>query len=67
MWKAIRAKCLECCGGGTRAVEFCTCPDCPLYALRFGRHPKVADYAYQVGDERYTPEQMTGVVATRVE
>jgi hypothetical protein len=48
-------------------VEYCTCPDCPLYTVRFGRPSRVADYTYQSGDERYTPEQMGHVVADRTE
>jgi len=61
LWKGIREKCLECCGGGTREVEFCTSPDCPLYVLRFGRRPKVADYAYAPGDEVHTSLSMKAI------
>jgi len=36
-WKAIRAKCLECCYGSPKEVRECPCPDCPLYPYRLGR------------------------------
>ena len=38
--KAIRAKCLECCGGSWRDVKFCTAGNCPLHEYRTGRRPK---------------------------
>ena len=31
---AIRAFCLECCGGEASEVEHCTAPGCPLFNLR---------------------------------
>ena len=34
--KAIRAKCLDCCGGSAKEVRLCTAKDCPLYLYRFG-------------------------------
>ena len=37
--KAIREKCLDCCGGQAREVKLCPCPDCTLYPFRFGRNP----------------------------
>ena len=33
--KAIRAKCLDCCGGQANEVRLCPCPDCTLYPFRF--------------------------------
>lgn len=38
--KAIRAKCLDCCGGQYTEVERCTVPDCPLFPYRFGKRPR---------------------------
>ena len=38
--KAIRAKCLECCGGSWRDVKFCTAGNCPLHEYRTGHRPK---------------------------
>jgi len=58
LWRSVREKCLECCGGGEREVAFCTCPSCPLYALRFGRSPRPGDYTYAPGDERFTASEM---------
>lgn len=37
--KAIRAKCLDCCGGSANEVRLCTAPNCPLYHFRFGKNP----------------------------
>lgn len=37
--KAIRAKCLDCCGT-SHEVRFCTIEKCPLYPYRFGKRPK---------------------------
>lgn len=42
MLKPIRAYCLECCGEEKREVKLCTCSEnCPLWAYRFGRRPKL--------------------------
>ena len=41
--KAIRAKCLDCCEGSTKAVKHCPCyDDCSLWPFRFGCGPKTA-------------------------
>lgn len=37
--KAIRLFCLECCGGSSNEVKFCTAPNCVLYPFRFGKNP----------------------------
>ena len=37
--KAIRAKCLDCCGT-SHEVRLCTVEKCPLYPYRFGKRPK---------------------------
>lgn len=37
--KAIRAKCLDCCGGQANEVRLCPCPDCTMYPFRFGNNP----------------------------
>lgn len=34
--KAIRAKCLDCCGGSEGEVRKCVQTDCPLWPLRMG-------------------------------
>ena len=34
--KAIRAKCLECCGGSSKEVRLCQATQCPLHGLRSG-------------------------------
>ena len=42
MAKAIRAKCLDCCGGQFVEVRQCWAVSCPLFPYRFGRNPKAA-------------------------
>lgn len=37
--KAIRAKCLDCCGESAREVSLCTVKGCPLYDFREGANP----------------------------
>ena len=34
--KAIRAKCLDCCGQYINEVKYCVIPDCPLWPFRMG-------------------------------
>ena len=37
--KAIRAFCLDCCGGSSMMVKGCSAPDCALYPFRLGKNP----------------------------
>ena len=37
--KAIRAFCIDCCGGSAYEVKLCTAPKCVLYPFRLGRNP----------------------------
>ena len=37
--KAIRAFCIDCCGGQISEVRLCPSTDCPLYVYRFGKNP----------------------------
>lgn len=37
--KAIRAFCIDCCGGSSNEVKLCTAPNCVLYPFRLGRNP----------------------------
>lgn len=51
--KAIRAKCLDCCGQQANEVKMCPAQDCPLYPFRLGKNP------YRSSATRvYTPEQI---------
>ena len=36
---AIRARCLECCGGEPAEVRRCTAIRCPLWPMRMGGYP----------------------------
>lgn len=38
--KAIRAKCLDCCGGQPKEVRLCTAKGCSLYGYRMGHRPQ---------------------------
>ena len=38
--KAIRAKCLDCCGLQWSEVKVCPIKSCPLYPYRLGKRPK---------------------------
>lgn len=37
--KAIRAKCLDCCGESIKEVQLCQCEFCTLHPFRFGKNP----------------------------
>ena len=37
--KAIRAFCIDCCGGSSNEVKLCTAPKCALYPFRLGKNP----------------------------
>ena len=38
--KAIRAKCIDCCGDDLKEVRECQIKECPLWLYRMGRRPK---------------------------
>ncbi|WP_421901281.1 hypothetical protein [Maridesulfovibrio sp.] len=38
--KAIRAKCVDCCGDNRREVASCPVETCPLWIFRAGKRPK---------------------------
>jgi hypothetical protein len=38
--KAIRAKCLDCCGGQQSIVDKCSAVSCSLWPLRYGTRPR---------------------------
>ena len=40
---AIRAKCLDCCGGSAHEVRLCPCSKCALYRFRLGHEEKPCD------------------------
>ena len=37
--KAIRANCIDCCGGSVNEVKLCQLTDCPMHPFRFGKNP----------------------------
>lgn len=38
--KAIRLKCIDCCGGNTAEVRKCPATSCPLWRFRMGKEIK---------------------------
>lgn len=40
--KAIRLRCLDCCGDSAMEVRLCPAITCPLYPFRFGKNPNRA-------------------------
>ena len=38
--KAIRLKCIDCCGGNMAEVRKCPAENCPLWRFRMGREVK---------------------------
>ena len=38
--KAIRLKCIDCCGGNTAEVRKCPATQCPLWRFRMGKEIK---------------------------
>ncbi|WP_321404536.1 hypothetical protein [Maridesulfovibrio sp.] len=38
--KAIRAKCVDCCGDNRKEVAACPVENCPLWIFRAGKRPK---------------------------
>lgn len=49
--KAIRAKCLDCCGGQRQEVKFCGAKDCPIWPYRHGHRPRANDPCEQESGE----------------
>ncbi|MBQ3467299.1 MAG: hypothetical protein IJH21_03130 [Oscillospiraceae bacterium] len=37
--KAIRAHCVDCCGGSWKEARLCPASSCPLYPYRMGHNP----------------------------
>ena len=37
--RAIRKKCLDCCGGSRKLIRECEIHDCPLWPYRLGKRP----------------------------
>ena len=37
--KAIRLKCIDCCGGMISVVQDCGISTCPIYPFRLGKNP----------------------------
>ena len=44
--EAIRAECIDCCGGHISEIELCPFIKCPLYPFRMGKNPFRAKREY---------------------
>lgn len=54
--KAIRANCLDCCGGSEAEVRRCHINTCPLHPFRFGKNP-----FNKRGKRNYTEEEKKAI------
>lgn len=59
--KAIRAKCLECCGGSPKEVRLCSDAACALHPFRKGQNPfpqrkKSLSLAAQTANQAISPK-----------
>lgn len=52
--RAIRSKCIDCCGGSKREVALCNATACDLWSFRMGRDPAPRD---GVGFAKHTPSR----------
>lgn len=57
--KAIRAKCLDCCGGQYSEVVKCTIPKCPLFPYRFGKRPRDINDIIGITEQEQEMEETT--------
>lgn len=55
--KAIRAKCLDCCGGSAHEVKLCPCVSCSLYPFRLGKNPNCKSKGKKTQSEVETEEK----------
>ncbi len=57
--RAIRAKCVDCCGGSKAEPKTCTAQGCPLWAFRSGHNPnrKKPAGAAQASEKAEQPER----------
>ncbi|MHC4620859.1 MAG: hypothetical protein ACYTEQ_24190 [Planctomycetota bacterium] len=63
--RAIRLKCMDCCGGSYTEVKYCPCDGvhsglCSLWHLRFGYRPVTATQKF--GKRFLDPGQMPGKI-----
>lgn len=57
--KAIRFKCLDCCGYQSNEVRLCTSEDCPLWRYRMGKEERdELYYASRSNVEKVQDEDM---------
>ncbi len=55
--KAIRAKCLDCCGGSSNEVKLCTAVNCSLHPYRDGHNPNRKGIGNKHIDEQHLFEK----------
>jgi hypothetical protein len=57
--KAIRANCIDCCGGHPGLVRECQLVGCPLWPFRMGRSPFHAKASEKLRIAALTPSQIS--------
>ena len=57
LWKAIKAKCLDCSGYSIKERRLCPVTDCPLYEYRLGTEtpPLVKTTPHKRGETKRKP------------
>jgi hypothetical protein len=61
--RAIRAKCLDCCGGNAAEVRKCTAVGCALWPFRMGHNPFYGKTSETEADEAAVDDLEGGHVA----
>lgn len=51
LWKAIRLKCLDCCGNQPGEVRLCPATKCVLWPFRFGKTERACPQCRATGQE----------------
>ena len=56
--KAIRAYCLDCCGGSANEVKLCPAKGCLLWDFRFGKNPNKPKREFTEEQRQASAERM---------
>lgn len=64
--QAIRAKCLDCCGGQRDEVRKCLISRCPLYQFRMGSNPNIQRKVLSEDERIKLHERMATIRARKV-
>lgn len=64
--KAIRKKCLDCCGNQAIEVKACSALDCPIWKYRLGLHPNTKKNHLNPFLQRSNFEELHNIGASKV-